>query len=70
MGGTWGEAQLVKCLAIGFGSGHDFLVCGFEPQVGLHADSTEPAWDSLSLSLSLFAPLPKINKLNNKNKKN
>ena len=30
--------------------------CEFEPHIGLYADSAEPAWDSLSLPLSL--PLP------------
>ena len=35
-----------------FGSGHDLTVCGFEPCVRLHGDSTEPAWDSFSLPLS------------------
>ena len=49
-GGAW-VAQLVKCPTLGFGSGHDVVVCEFEPYVGLHADSAEPAWDSLSLSL-------------------
>ena len=29
---------------------------GFEPYVGVCADSVEAAWDSLSLSLSLSAP--------------
>ena len=33
-----------------FGSGHDLTVHGFEPQIGIRADSAEPAWDSLSLS--------------------
>ena len=33
-------------------------VCGFEPQVGLCAESQEPASDSLFLSLSL--PLPHL----------
>ena len=28
-----------------------FMVCEFEPRIGLCADSAEPAWDSLSLSL-------------------
>ena len=31
-----------------FGSGHDLLVHGFESCIGLHADSAEPAGDSLS----------------------
>ena len=41
-------AQLVKCLTLDFGSGHDLMVHEFEP-----ADDVEPVWDSLSLSLSL-----------------
>ena len=36
-------AQLVKGLTLDFGSGHDFKVHRFEPHVGLHAGSTEPA---------------------------
>ena len=57
--------QSVKCLILGFGSGHDLMVHGFKPCVGLCTDSSEPAWDSLSpphaLSLSLSLSL-KINK--------
>ena len=49
-------AQLVKCPTLGFGSGHDLRVCEFKPHTGLHTDSSEPAWDSFSLLLSL--PLP------------
>ena len=54
-----------------FGSGHVLLQFrGFKPCIGLCAGSMEPAWDSLSLSLSL-CPTPthavsvclKINKL-------
>ena len=45
-------AQSVKCLTLGFGSGHDLMVYEFEPRIGLCEDSAEPAWDSLSLSLS------------------
>ena len=33
-------------------SGHDLRVLGVKPHVGLCADSLEPAWDSLSPSLS------------------
>ena len=51
-------AQSVKCLVLGFGSGHNLTVGGFEPSTGLSADGTEPAWDSLSLSLSLSVPPP------------
>ena len=29
--------------ALGFGSGHDLTVRGFQPRIGLRADSTEPA---------------------------
>ena len=65
--GTW-VAQWVEHLTLDFGSGHDLMVCGIKPCVRLRDDSTEPAWDCLSLSL----PLPhsymhtyyvKINKL-------
>ena len=45
-------AQLVKCLTLNFGSGHDLMVGGMEPRVRLYTDSMEPAWDSLSLFLS------------------
>ena len=45
-------AQMVKHLTLGFSSGHDLMVCGIEPYVGLCADSAEPVWDSLSPSLS------------------
>ena len=50
--GAW-VAQLVKRLPLDFGSGHDLTVRGFEPHVRLCADSSEPAWDSLSPSLCL-----------------
>ena len=40
---------MVKRLSLDLGSGHDLIVCG----IGPCADSTEPAWDSPSLSLSL-----------------
>ena len=65
--GAW-VAQLVKPLTLGFGLGHSLTVCEFEPHVRLHADSAEPAWDSLSPSLSapplltLSVSLSKINK--------
>ena len=47
----WGAcvAQSVKHPTLGFCSGHDLMVCEFEP---FHTDSVEPAWDSLSPSLS------------------
>ena len=44
-----------------FRSPHDLTVCGFEPRVGLCADSAEPAWDASSPFLCPFSPL-KINK--------
>ena len=60
--------QLVEGPTLDFGSGHDLTVPEIEPCIGLHADSAEPAWDSLSPLL--FAPPPlslsvslKINKL-------
>ena len=53
--GAW-VAQSVKCLTLGFGSGHDLAVRGFEPCNGLCADSMEPARDSLSCCLSLALP--------------
>ena len=64
--GTW-MVQLLKCLTLYFVSGRDLMVREVEPQVGLCTDSVEPAWDSLSLSLSLCLPFPpslalKINK--------
>ena len=53
---TW-VAQLAKCMTLDFGSGHDRMVHGIKLCFGLCADSTEPAWNSLSapplLSLSL-----------------
>ena len=51
--------QLVKQPTLGFSSGHDLTVHGFEPHVGIFTDGVELAWDlislfpSLSLSLSL-----------------
>ena len=47
---TW-VAQSVKRLTLDFDPGNDLTVCGIEPCVGLHADSTEPA-------LPLSLPLP------------
>ena len=39
----------VKRPTLDFSSGHDLMVHGFEPCIGLCTDRTEPAWDSLSL---------------------
>ena len=44
---TW-VAQLVKCLTLGFGSGHDLGVLRLSPVLG-SAWSVEPAGDSLPL---------------------
>ena len=54
-GGAW-VAQSVKRTTFGFGSGHDLPE--LEPCIRLGADSAEPAWESLSCSLSLSAPPP------------
>ena len=43
-------AQSVQQLTLGFGSGHDLMVCEFEPHIGLCADSVEPAWESVFAS--------------------
>ena len=50
----WGArvAQLVKPPTLGFGPGHVLTVLEVEPHIGLCTDSTEPAWDSHSHSLS------------------
>ena len=53
--GPW-VAQSVKCPTIDFGSGHDLTVHEFEHHTGLHSDSAEPAWDSVSLPLCLPHP--------------
>ena len=39
--GTW-LAQSVKLPTLDLSSGHDLMVCEFEPLVGLCADSSEP----------------------------
>ena len=51
--GTWAAG---KPLTLDFSAGRDLAVGGIEPRVGLCEDSAEPAWESLSLPLSL--PLP------------
>ena len=45
-------ARSVKGLPLAFGSGRDLVVREFETRAGLCADSIEPAWDSLSPSVS------------------
>ena len=49
-------AQSVKLLILDFGSSHNLAVGEFEPRVGLCTDSAEPAWDTLSPSLSATPP--------------
>ena len=49
--GSWG-AQSVEHPALDFSSGHELTVREIEPRVGLCVDSSEPAGDSLSPSLS------------------
>ena len=56
--------QSAKRLTLGLGSGYNLMVRGFKPRAGLCADGTEPAWDSVSLSLSLPLALSQ-NKLKN-----
>ena len=48
-GGSVGSAS-------NFSSGHDLAARGFEPRVGLYADSSEPRAASDSVSPSLSAP--------------
>ena len=48
----------VKLPTLDFSSGYDLIVREFKPCIGLCTDSAEPAWDSLSPSLSL--PLPHL----------
>ena len=56
----------VKRPTLGFSTGHDLMVYGFEPHVELCTGSVEPAWDSVSPSLSppplltLYLSLSKI----------
>ena len=60
-------AQSVERLTLDFGSGRDLTVHEIKPRVGLWADDTESAWDSLSLSLPLPAralPLCLSNEIN------
>ena len=45
-------ARSIERLTFDFGPGHDLTVHEIKPHIRLCADSNEPAWDSLSLSLS------------------
>ena len=49
--------QSIGLLTLGYCSGHNLMVRGFESHIWLWADSAEPAWDSLSPSLSASPPL-------------
>ena len=46
-------AQQLKHLTLDLSSGRDLTIHELEPRVGLYAVSAEPAWDALSLCLSL-----------------
>ena len=46
-------AQLVKCPTLDFGSGYDLTVLWVWTPCQARADVVEPAWDSLSPSLSV-----------------
>ena len=64
---------MVKPLTLDFSSGHDLTVCEFKPHVRLCADGVQPAWDSLSPSLTAPPPLMlvlSLSKIKNKHKKN
>ena len=49
--GAW-VSQVVRQPTLDFSSGHDLTVREVKPHVGLYAASMEPAWDSLSPSLT------------------
>ena len=62
-------AELVKHPTLDFGSGHDLTVRGIKPHVGLHVDSMDPTWDSLSAPPPLMLMLSlSQNKLKKKKK--
>ena len=50
-------AQSAEQSTLDIGSSHDLPVCEIQPPIRLWAASTEPAWDSLSPSLSPPPPL-------------
>ena len=54
--GTWG-AQSVEQMTLDLSSGRDLTVPEFESHIGLYTGSMEPAWDSLSPSLSVLPHL-------------
>ena len=52
--GASGWLSRFKHLTLALKSGHDLMVWELETHVRLCADSAEPAWDSVSLPLSLL----------------
>ena len=50
--GAW-AAQSGKHSALNFGSDNDLMVRELEPHIRIHADSSKPAWGSVSPPLSL-----------------
>ena len=64
----------MSILALDIGSSHDLMVCGIKPCNGICAQSAEPAWKSLSLSvpppLALLQTLSLKIKLKKKKKRN
>ena len=60
-------AQSIEHPALDFGSGHDLTYsCEMEPRVRLCVDSVDPAWDSVSLSLSASIPAQALSLSQNK----
>ena len=59
---TWASGHLDGSVgwASNFVSGHNLMVCEFEPHVGLFADSSEPQPASDSVPPSLSAPPPHL----------
>ena len=51
-GGAW-VAHYVRHLTLDFSSGHGLTFSRFKPRIGLYIHSAEPAWDFLSLPLSV-----------------
>ena len=51
-------AQAVERGTLDFGSGQGLMVHGIELSIGICDDGSDPAWDSLFLSLSLAIPTP------------
>ena len=54
---------MVKYPALDIGSGHDLTIDGFKALIGFSTDNMEPAWDSLSPSLSAPPPLSWVQSL-------